>query len=294
MSFTLIDYFNGFQTLKQSKKFSAGAQSTYFAILAKFNSARFPATLPISTRDLQQLAGLKSVSTTHECRNVLKNHKLIDFETKRDTTVYQLLTTYIQPNAKVVSAEHQPNGNRTPDGLFAIPCAGEAAKSFPQTPFQETKTETSPLPPQGATAESGKAVTQASERDTVKVARKLTEAERESFAEVEANMASTDAIPLTSPEQDIFRVWHRNRLPWLGESQKYRLSHYEEKYGFEKVSAAIIATKDKYTHPTFERFKEELDKAVGVKKPQETAQQAADEFPLTEVKGEESQVEKAW
>lgn len=287
MGFTLIDYFNGFQTLKQSKKFSAGTQSTYFAILAKFNSARFPATLPISTRDLQQLAGLKSVSTTHECRNVLKNHKLIDFKTTRDTTVYQLLTTYIQPNTKTVTAEHQPNGNRTPNGLFAIPCAGDVGQSSPQTPFKETETETAPLPPQGATEGGGSKDTQASERETVKVARKLTDAESlAEFVAEETTLAKAE-------EQDIFKVWHSNRLPWLGASQKYRLSHYEEKYGFEKVSAAIIATKDKYTHPTFERFKEELDKAVGVKKPQETAQQAADEFPTTAEDGD-SKAERAW
>lgn len=137
MSFTLIDFFNGFQTLKQSKKFSAGAQSTYYAILAEFNLAHYPATLSISTRDLQQLAGLKSVSATHECRNVLKNNKLIDFKTQRDTTIYRLLTEHL-PNAKTVSAEREPNGNRTPDGLFAIPHAGDtAAESFPQTPFKD-------------------------------------------------------------------------------------------------------------------------------------------------------------
>ena len=112
MGFTLIDFFNGFQTLKQSKKFSAGAQSTYFAILAEFNSAHFPATLPISTRALQNNAGLKSVSTTHECRNVLKNHKLIDFEARRDITVYRLLTEHL-PNTL-------PNKTRLHNSLFMV------------------------------------------------------------------------------------------------------------------------------------------------------------------------------
>lgn len=150
MSFTLIDFFNGFQSLKKSKCFSASAQSTYFAILAEFNLAHYPATLPISTRGLQQLAGLKSVSTTHECRNVLKNHKLIDFKTQRDTTVYRLLTEHL-PNANIVSAEHQPNGNRKPDGLFAIPCAGEAAaESFPRPPSKRRQRRRHPpLPPRG-------------------------------------------------------------------------------------------------------------------------------------------------
>lgn len=280
MSFTLIDFFNGFQTLKRSKRFSAGAQSTYYAILAEFNLAHYPATLPISTRDLQQLAGLKSVSTTHECRNVLKNNKLIDFKTQRDTTIYRLLTEHL-PNAKKVSAEHQPNGNRTPDGLFAIPCAGEAAQSSPQTPFKETETETSPLPPQGATGGGGSKDTQASERETVKVARKLTDAERESFEEFAEETASLqDAKPLGKP--DVFAIWNENRLPWLGADQKYRLAQYEEEYGFETVSAAIIRTKDKHTYPTFAKFKEELDKAVVARQQQETVQTQQGEYQLPE------------
>ncbi len=125
MSFTLIDFFNGFQSLKANRKFSAGAQSTYFAILAKFNAAHYPATLPISTRDLQTDAGLKSVATAHECRNVLKNNKLIDFRTERGTTVYRLLTEHL-PNTKHVSAEHLPNANRTAGGVFNSPAHEEA------------------------------------------------------------------------------------------------------------------------------------------------------------------------
>ena len=108
MSFTLIDHFNGFQTLKQGKRFSAGVQSTYFALLAEFNRQRFPAELSISTRDLKELAGLKSVATAHECRNVLKNNKLIEFETKTSITVYRLLTEHL-PNVSRTSAERQPN-----------------------------------------------------------------------------------------------------------------------------------------------------------------------------------------
>ena len=125
MSFTLIDHFNGFQTLKQGKRFSAGVQSTYFALLAEFNRQRFPAELSISTRDLKELAGLKSVATAHECRNVLKNNKLIEFETKTSITVYRLLTEHL-PNSNRTLAEHQPNGNRTLTAGFNMRAGGES------------------------------------------------------------------------------------------------------------------------------------------------------------------------
>lgn len=125
MTYTLIDFFNGFQSLKRRKRFSAGAQSTYFAILAEFNSAYFPESISISTRDLQQLAGLKSVSSAHECRNVLKNSNLIDFKTQNCTTVYRLLTEHL-PNKNGLGAEHQPNVNRTAGGFFNIPACEDS------------------------------------------------------------------------------------------------------------------------------------------------------------------------
>lgn len=124
MSFTLIDHFNGFQSLKQGKRFSAGVQSTYFALLAEFNRQRFPAELSLSTRDLKELAGLKSVATAHECRNVLKNNKLIDFETRAGITVYRLLTDHLPKSNRMV-AEHQPNGNRTLQAGFNVHACGD-------------------------------------------------------------------------------------------------------------------------------------------------------------------------
>lgn len=109
MGNTLIDYFNNFVELKRRKKFSAGAQAAYFAILAEFNMAHYPEQLFLSTRDLQNLAGLKSVSTALECRNALKNVKLIDFKTQNGVTVYKLL----EPNGNRTLTEHQPNSSRT-------------------------------------------------------------------------------------------------------------------------------------------------------------------------------------
>lgn len=118
--YTLIDYFNAFQNLKRRKNFSAGVQSAYFAILGEFNLQRYPAELALSTRELKELAGLKSVATAHEVRNVLKNNKLVDFETKRGTTIYRLLSEHL-PNEIRTATErrqaNQPNDNRTPHAL---------------------------------------------------------------------------------------------------------------------------------------------------------------------------------
>lgn len=120
MSYTLIDFFLGFQSVQAKSRFSASVQSMYFAILAKFNSAHYPATLPISTRDLAEEAGLKSVATAHTCKNILKNNKLIDFKTTKGTTVYRLLTEHL-PNKNPTLAEHLPNAKRTAGGLFNSP-----------------------------------------------------------------------------------------------------------------------------------------------------------------------------
>jgi len=130
MGFTLIDYFNGFQSLKNSRHFSAGVQATYYAILAEFNRQRYPEQLELSTRDLQRLAGLKSVSSTHEARNILKNNKLIDFHTKSYTTLYQLGTEHLQ-NTSRTPAEHLPNSCRTLS----------YSNSLPSSPLKEKEKE---------------------------------------------------------------------------------------------------------------------------------------------------------
>lgn len=120
MGYTLIDYFNAFNNLKRKKRFTAGVQSAYFSILAEFNLQRFPEELELSTRELQALAGLKSVSTAHEAKNVLKNSKLIDFETKRGTTIYRLLSEHILNETRTAREQRvakQPNAERTPHAL---------------------------------------------------------------------------------------------------------------------------------------------------------------------------------
>ena len=111
MNYTLIDHFNSFNSMLRENDYdlSANAQVTYYTILAAFNAARFPTELKLSNRELLARAGLKSVDTVHTCKNVLKNHKLIDFKTQRNTTVYRLLP----PNKSRTFSERAANRSRT-------------------------------------------------------------------------------------------------------------------------------------------------------------------------------------
>lgn len=115
MSYTLIDYIRCFHILCKTQSLSAGTRSTFTAIIGEFNAAHFPERLSISDRDLKSLAGLKSVASVHECKNVLKNHKLIDFTTKRGcrgSTEYSLPTEWLASINRILT-EHLPNINRT-------------------------------------------------------------------------------------------------------------------------------------------------------------------------------------
>lgn len=115
MSYTLIDYFKEFHSLKQKHNLSANAQACYFSILGEFNAARFPEQLSISDRELKTLAGLKSVATAHDAKRILKNLNLIDFQSGRGaqgTTWYRLCTEHL-PNINRTLTEHSPNIKRT-------------------------------------------------------------------------------------------------------------------------------------------------------------------------------------
>lgn len=84
------EYYNYFHRLNRKKFFSAGVQSTYFAILSEFTNQNFPPEIELDTRELQLLAGIKSTSAIHEAKNVLKNNRLIDFHTRNKITVFTL------------------------------------------------------------------------------------------------------------------------------------------------------------------------------------------------------------
>lgn len=102
---TLIDYFKAFHSLKGTLNLSAGSQAVYFSILGEFNAARFPEQLKISTRELKALAGLKSTNAVIENRNVLKNKKLIDFQTKNGVTTYSLSTEHLLNTCRTLTEQ---------------------------------------------------------------------------------------------------------------------------------------------------------------------------------------------
>lgn len=102
---TLIDYFKAFHSLKGTLNLSAGSQAVYFSLLGEFNAARFPEQLKISTRELKALAGLKSTNAVIENRNVLKNKKLIDFQTKNGVTTYSLSTEHLLNTCRTLTEQ---------------------------------------------------------------------------------------------------------------------------------------------------------------------------------------------
>ena len=114
MNYTFEDYLDDFLTLKRRKHFSASVQSTYFTILAEFHLRQFPKQISMTGRELAAQAGLRSVSSIHEAKNVLKNNRLIDFYNKDGLTIIELCcqTPAEQlPNENRTQAEHEPNSN---------------------------------------------------------------------------------------------------------------------------------------------------------------------------------------
>ena len=115
MAYTLIDYTRAFHFLSKKLKLSAGVRSTYTALLGEFNESHWQERISLSDRELQVLAGLKSVASVHEAKNILKNHKLIDFKSKRGVqgcSEIWLLSDFL-PDINRTFTEHLPNINRT-------------------------------------------------------------------------------------------------------------------------------------------------------------------------------------
>lgn len=112
MDYTFEDYLDDFLTLKRRKHFSASVQSTYFTILTEFYLRQFPKQISMTGRELAAQAGLRSVSSIHEAKNVLKNNRLIDFYNKDGLTIIELCCrTPVEqlPNSNRTRAEHEPN-----------------------------------------------------------------------------------------------------------------------------------------------------------------------------------------
>ncbi|MBQ6976048.1 MAG: AAA family ATPase [Selenomonadaceae bacterium] len=87
---TFEKYHNYFYKINKQKRFSANVHSIYMTILCEFVNQNFPHEIELSTRELQSMSGIKSISDTHEAKNVLKNNNLIDFHTRNKITVFTL------------------------------------------------------------------------------------------------------------------------------------------------------------------------------------------------------------
>lgn len=112
---SLIDFFLFFSRTLSKHKLSAGTIATYIGILNAFNERRYPDEIELSMRELKERAGLKSVASAYESRNVLKNVGLIEFRTKSTTTVYRLVAPATEqlPNTCRTATEQLPNTYRT-------------------------------------------------------------------------------------------------------------------------------------------------------------------------------------
>ena len=243
MSFTLVDYFEAFHELQRKKNFSANAIATYYTILAVFDKTGYPEQVKLPLRDLQKLAGLKSVATAHECKNVLKNYNLIDFKTKNGTIVYKLRAEHI-PNTRRTKNECRANS----DGLLSAPTRGKKAaerkekESFPRTPFKEKE----------------KSLLNQSSSSSISTERLERVETRERAAERKPATTVAHAKPLASPEcdpNDIHDIWRETFGNCLRGDRAIELERLAGK-DFGKARLAIEKTaKREGLHDTFAYFK---------------------------------------
>ena len=137
MKATLTDYTMNFHIVSRQKELSPGTRSLFTALVGEFNAAYFPNSLQFSDRVLSTLAGLKSVSSVFECRNVLKMHGFIDFKTQKGKrTTYVLKEDWFPKGDRTVAeqkeplnrtdAEHLPNTRRA---VGAVSCWRSISKS---------------------------------------------------------------------------------------------------------------------------------------------------------------------
>lgn len=108
MTYTLIDYTREFHCISKRLNLSASTRSVYTAIVGEMNEAHYPERLSLTDRQLMTLAGLRSVATVHEAKNVLKNYGLIDFSRVRHgVTSDCLLTAHLDRTKTARSANKE-------------------------------------------------------------------------------------------------------------------------------------------------------------------------------------------
>lgn len=145
MNYTLIDYFNGFALLRnRNHKLTANDISVFYTILNEFNVARFPEEMELSTRILQDLAGIASVATVHRAKNVLKNIGAIDFTTKNGVTVYKLKDEHFanrRLNNRKTKSERRANTAAEVYPLLSVPVEDTDRQTESETAHAKAKGE---------------------------------------------------------------------------------------------------------------------------------------------------------
>lgn len=161
MAYTLTDYIRGFHKLNRAKCFSSSVQSTFLAIACEFDAQGFPDEIELSTRELQLRSGLKSVSTVHEAKNVLKMNRLIDFRTrkKQRTTFFFLCSGHLSEcsvgRSIERSTEHLPEqgSEQSTEHLTeqqGLVCCTQNAGATTNTRDDGDENAATPLPPSPA------------------------------------------------------------------------------------------------------------------------------------------------
>lgn len=141
MKATLTDYTRNFHIVSKQLELSAGTRSLYTAMVGEFNAAYFPSSLQFGDRVLSDLAGLKSVSSVYECRNVLKMHGFIDFKTQKGKrTTYVLKEDWFPKGDREVTERKEPL-NRTRTEHLPNTCRAVGAASYYPAREDKTKTE---------------------------------------------------------------------------------------------------------------------------------------------------------
>lgn len=256
MPYTLIDFTRGFHSLSKELRLSAGVRSLYTALVGEFNEARWPERISFSDRELKTLAGLKSVSTVHEAKLVLKNHNLIDFTTTRGAqgrSEYQLRTEHL-PNIKMGSTEHYPNNDRT----ITEHCSRFSViqnPSFSNASAQNRASEApAPCPapcPAPSPAPSPTPLTPPTPTPTPPPPTTTTTTTNAGARESESGSEATGLIPYTPDELvEVLDYWDEElrggRLTFEHQSE---LEVYLQQYGFEWVRSAMKEAADANNNP---------------------------------------------
>lgn len=88
---TLIDLFKEFHRNATQQEFPTSARVLYFTLLGEFNSARWPDSLVLSTRDLTHLTGLPTTSV-HRAKQFLTSKGIIKCRPFKNKTAFSITT----------------------------------------------------------------------------------------------------------------------------------------------------------------------------------------------------------